>query len=227
MNMKIQNQIRSILGVRAGAVVAIACAGVWLAGCTTTAYKQGDRAADAARTTAMQVQTERQALEAAQATLNNLIDKPAADLKPQLLSFSTALETLAAAAKKAEIRGDQLMRGNAAFMAAWEKQLTTITDAKVRSRSEERKSGVSNRFDAAHNRFLKSQDTLRPLISYLEDLRKALSADLTPGGVEAVKGLATNANSTATKVQSDLADAITQLNALSASMSSAQAPNPS
>jgi hypothetical protein len=226
MNVKTQNQIKSIVRVQAVAVAAIAFAGGWLAGCSTTVYKQGDRAADAAWTTAMQVQTESQALAAAQATLSILVEKPAADLKPQFLSFSSAIETLVAAAKKAEVSGNHLVRSNAAFTAAWEKQLMTITNAEVRSRSEARKTEVSGRFDAAHKRYLQAQDTLRPLIGYLQDLRKALNTDLTPGGVEAVKGLATNANTTANKVQADLAQAIAELKALSASMSSAEGPAP-
>ena len=226
MNMKTQNPIRSVVRVQTVAVLAIALAGAWLAGCSTTVYKQGDRAADAAWMTAMQVQTESQALAGAQATLNNLVEKPAADLKPQFLSFSAALDTLVAAAKKAEVSGDRLVRSNAAFMAAWEKQLTTITNAEVRSRSEARKTEVSGRFDVAHKQYLQAQGTLRPLIGYLQDLRKTLSTDLTPGGLEAVKGLAANANTTVSKAQADLVQAIAELKALSASTSSARGPAP-
>ncbi len=213
-----------------GRIVATAATGLavaWLVGCNTTVYKQGDRTADAAWAAAMQVQTECQALAAVQATLNGLVDKPAADLRPQFMSFSSSLDVLVSAAKRAEVSGEHLVRSNANFVAAWDKQLTTITNAEVRSTSEARKTEVSKQFDAAHKHFLEAQDALRPLVSYLQDIRKALSADLTPGGVAAVKELAGNANTTTGKVQTDLAQAMADLKALSAAMSSTRAPGAS
>ncbi len=223
-NIDTQKQIRSGASAQVLVAAVIALAGAWLVGCSTTVYRQGDRTADAAWAAAMQVQTESQALAGAQATLNNLVDKPAADLKPQFLSFSSSVDVLVAAAKQTELSGSHLVRSNAAFIAAWDKQLTTITNAEVRSRSEARKTEVANQFDAAHKRYLQAQEALRPLMGYLQDVRKALSTDLTPGGLEAVKELVGNFNTTTSKLQADLAQAVADLKALSAAMSSTRGP---
>jgi len=59
------------------------------------------------------------------------------------------------------------------------------------------------------------------LVDYLQDIRKALSADLTVGGVDAMKPLVSNANTNANSVQTALAQAKTDLNSLSTQMSSA------
>jgi len=62
------------------------------------------------------------------------------------------------------------------------------------------------------------------LIDYLQDIRRALSTDLNTSGVEAVKPLVGNANTTATKVQAALTQASASLTSLSAQMSSARGP---
>jgi len=222
--MNTQKQMRSGAWGQVRITAALALAGAWLAGCSTTAYKQGDRAADSAQAAAMQAQTETQALAGTMATLNNLVDKPAADLKLQFQSFNSALETLATAAKRSGVAGDHLMRSNTAFLTAWEKQLTTITNADVRSRSEARRTEVIKQFDAANNRYVEAQDALRSLVDYLQDIRRALSTDLTANGIEAVKSLVSNANTTTSKVQTALAQANTDLTALSTQMSSARGP---
>jgi hypothetical protein len=205
-------------------IAAIALAGAWLAGCSTTVYKRGDRTADAAQAAAIQVQTESQALAGTLATLNNLVEKPGPDLKPPFQSFSAALDDLAAALKRGDVARNHLVRSNAVFLAAWDKQLTSITNTEVRSRSEARKTEVSNQFEATNSRYVQAQDALRSLIGFLEDIRKALSTDLTPGGTEAVKGLVGDANTTTTKVQAHLAQAMADLKALSTAMSSTGGP---
>jgi len=205
-------------------LAALALGGVWLAGCSTTVYKQGDRAADSAQAAAIQAQTESQALAGTMATLNNLVDKPAPDLRLPFQSFSASMEGLVATLKQGGVCGDHLVRSNAIFLASWSKDLTTITNADVRSRSEARRTEVSKQIDAATARYKQAQDALRSLVDYLQDIRRALSTDLTQGGVEAVKPLVGNANATTSKVQDALTQASTALTSLSTQMSSARPP---
>lgn len=207
-------------------LAALALAGAWLGGCSTTVYKQGDRAADSAQAAAMQAQTESQALAGTLATLSNLVDKPAPDLRLPFQSFSAALDGLAAALKQGGTRGEQLVRSNALFLASWSKDLTAITNADVRSSSEARRTEVSKQIDAATAHYKQAQDALRSLVDYLQDIRRALSTDLTQNGVGAVKPLVSNASTTASKVQDALTQANTDLTALSAQMSSARGPTP-
>jgi hypothetical protein len=223
-NMNTNKATRSGLRVQVLMGAALALAGCWLAGCSTTVYKPGDRAADDAQMAAVAVQTESQSLTGTMSTLNDLVDKPGADLKPQFQSFSAALDSLVAARKRGEAARDHLVRSSAAFFAGWDKQLTTITNTDIRSRSEARKADVSKQCDAANTHCVEAQDGLRSLIGYLQDIRRALSTDLTRNGVQAVKNLVSNANTTADKVQAALAQADTDLKALGAQMSSGRGP---
>jgi hypothetical protein len=131
------------------------------------------------------------------------------------------LDGLTTALKQGGVRGDQLVRSNAVFLASWSKDLTTITNADVRSSSEARRTEVSKQIDAATAHYKQAQDALRSVVNYLQDIRRALSTDLTRNGVEAVKPLVSNANATTSKVQEALTQANTDLTALSAQMSSA------
>jgi hypothetical protein len=60
-------------------------------------------------------------------------------------------------------------------------------------------------------RYLEAQGVVRPLLSYFTDIRKALSVDLTPAGLESVKGIVDNAERNARKVQTALANLTEQL----------------
>ena len=220
MNRRKQTRSTVWMGVLAAGALALGM--IWLAGCSTTVYKQGDQAAGSAEAAALAVQTESQTLAGTMTTLSNLVEKPAADLKPQFHDFSAGLDNLVAAVKRAEAARTQFARSNAAFLAAWTRQLTNITNAQVRSSSETRKAEVSKQVDAASARCEQTQSALRSLVNYLQDIRKALSIDLTPAGIESAKPLVSNANTTASKVQTDLAQTVTDLKALSAQMSSAK-----
>ena len=223
MNTQERKKSRVLTTVWPAAALALAC--VWLAGCHTTAYQQGDRVAGSSRTAAQEVQTQSQTLEATLATLSDLVDKPNADLKPQFQSFSSALDRLTTAAGQGRVVGSHLVRSNTAYLAAWNKQLTTITNADVRSRSEARKTEVSNQFNAAHNQYTQAQAALWSQVEYLQDIRRALSTDLTAGGLEAVKPLVRTASDNASNVQTALTQARTNLTALSTAMSSAGGPS--
>ena len=157
--------------------------------------------------------------------LNDLVDKPATDLKPQFQSFSTALDQLVAATRQGGAAGSRLERSNTVYLAAWSKQLTTITNADVRSRSEARKAEVNKQYDATHNQYAQAQGSLWSLVEYLQDIRKALSTDLTAGGLEAAKPLVRTARTDAGKVQTALTQARTNLMALGAAMSSTGGPS--
>jgi hypothetical protein len=217
-----QKQPRASTRVLLAAALVLAVVG--LAGCRTAVYQQGDRAADSSRTAALEVQTQSQTLEAAMATLNNLVCQPATDLKPQFHSFSAAMDRLVAAAGRGGVTGSHLVRSNSAYFAAWNNQLTTITNAEVRSRNEARRTEVSNQFNAVHQQYAQAQGDLWSLVDYLQDIRRALSTDLTAGGVEAVKPLVSTASANASKVQSGLTQSRANLSALSTAMSSAGGP---
>jgi hypothetical protein len=194
-------------------------------GCATKGYEKSETAATSLHTAAGEVQAESRALNATLNSLNDLINKPPTDLKLQYKAYSTNLDQLIAAARRNDGVLRRVGQKNAAYFESWDKDLATMNYEAVRNRSQERKSEVTANFDSVYRRYQEAQTTIHPLLEYFEDIRKALSTDLTVGGLEAMKPTVANVNENAAKVQTALARLADDLAASGAKMSSVAAQN--
>jgi len=103
--------------------VAAAC----LAGCHTTGYKQS-AAAWNSQTASAEVQAESRELEATLASLNELVNQPAADARPQFVKFSVALDQLASSARRSGSGVRRMWQKRLAYFAIWDKEIAAIGD---------------------------------------------------------------------------------------------------
>jgi hypothetical protein len=183
-----------------------------VSGCALmTSHPPNDTAAMSARRAAAEVQDEQRALDLAMTTLTDLVNQPGADLRIPYHQFSIALDRLVTAANRTDLTGKTMAQKNAAYLRTWDKQLEGVTFDKVREVSANRRTEVSNRFDSINQRYADSQTAVQPVIAYLLDIRRALSADLTEGGLTAIKPIAENAHTNAAKLQTALAALTDQL----------------
>jgi len=203
-------------------LVALLCG----AGCQSTGYRKSDVAGKSLREAAGEVHAESRAIEVTLQALNDLVNKPAADLRPQFQRYSTALNRLVSAAERTEKTRKEIELKNAAYFAAWDQQAASIHYGIIREQSENRKAEVTNRFYSLNSRYEEAQSVVRPLINYFNDIRTALSVDLTSGGLESVKSIVSNADQNSRKVQMALAHLAEDLRASGTSMSSLAIRNP-
>ena len=198
-----------------------------LAGCVSNGYQMGDVAALSMQKAATEVQVEGQAIDHTAATLKELMAETNGDLRPPFIRFSKSLDRLIATAQNTATTGTRMQEKNAAYIQAWDQQLQTIDYQHIHDLSEARKTEVTNRVEAVNRRYQESQAAVQPLISYLLDIRKALSTDLTLGGIESLRGIVQNANDNVLKVQTALAALTAELTNSSARMASvaSQAPD--
>jgi len=166
------------------------------------------------------VREESRRLDAATGMLNDLVNCATGDLRPPYQRFGAALDGLASAAERARKYTSILAQKNAAYFEAWNQQLVTINDQDLRKRSEARKTEVSDQCENAGRDYQEAQDALSPVVEYLQDIHSTLSTDLTLTGLESAKPAAKTAGERATAVQTKLAKLATDLDALSARMSS-------
>ncbi|HLH53950.1 MAG TPA: DUF2959 family protein [Verrucomicrobiae bacterium] len=189
-------------------------------GCTTTGYQKGDSAAQGMQRAAAEVQAEGRAMDQTVQSLQALISSENGDLRAPFKRYCRSLDYLVRAAQRTENTGRNMDEKNQAYLQAWDQQLQTIDYQHIRDLSEARRSEVTNHLEAIRLRYTQSQEAIRPLIVYFEDIRRALSADLTEGGLESLRGIAQNANDNVAKVQTAL-DALTaELTKSSAHLSS-------
>src|SRR5258708_10859738 len=87
-----------------GAVRVFICvlALVGFSGCASANYQKADDASDSLRKTAIQINAENRAIDVTLASLDNLVNRPAPDLKPQFKDFSKSVDRLAASATRSE-----------------------------------------------------------------------------------------------------------------------------
>jgi hypothetical protein len=189
-------------------------------GCQSNGYRKGDAAARSVQMAAAEVQAESRAIDAAMETLKDLVNNPGADLKPQFLRFQGALDRLeetAARTERSRVRAEARSR---AYFNSWEREMDEIKFGAVREQSESRHAAVTNQFHTVNTRYQEAQAVVQPLISYLNDIRAALSVDLTAAGLESVKSIVSNADQNARKVQVALGRLSEELSASSAALSS-------
>lgn len=177
---------------------------LWTCGCHSNGYRKGDAAGRTLRQAAEEVRAESRAIDATVEALDDLVKKPAVDLKPQFSRFDAALDRLVAAANRTEKTRERMEQKNARYFAAWDEKLDGINYGIVREHSESRLAEVTNRFNSINSRYLEAQGVVRPLIKYFTDIRTALSVDLTRAGLDSVSSIAANAEENSRKVQTAL-----------------------
>jgi hypothetical protein len=183
----------------------IAITAMLLAGCTTAGYRKGDAAALTIQSAAAEVQSERQALDLTMTALKTLVNEPDADLKRSFRHFSSSLDRLIACAHDTDKTGKRMAQRDADYLQAWDKQLGAMEFEHIRDLSQDRLNTVSEHLAKLCQRYHENQSVVQPLISYLTDIRRALSNDLTPAGLESAKPVVENADQSAIKVQTALA----------------------
>jgi hypothetical protein len=194
-------------------------------GCVSRAYQKSDATAASLQDASREVQMENRALEVTLNSLNDLANKPPADLKLQYEGFSNNLHHLANSARKNETMLGRVATKSAAYFASWDKAIQAMSYDAVRNRSQARKEDVRANFDSVYGRYQETQTAVGPLLNYFADIHKALGADLTPEGLAAMKPSISNVNTNAAKLQGALSKLSDELGAFGDRMSSAVIQN--
>lgn len=198
MNMKLAKSTMFVAAAGVLPVLLVLCA------CSTAGYRKSDAVALSMKSAAAEVQAEGQQLEQSMGYLKKLMEEPEGDLKITFRQYSSALDLLKSSARRTEATGKRMAKRGAAYFNSWNKQLETIDYEHVREISATRRTEVTNRFAVIDQRYRESQAAVEPLITYLQDIRTALDSDLTTGGINALKSVAQNAETSADKVRTAL-----------------------
>jgi hypothetical protein len=182
-----------------------------LCGCATTGYHR----ASETRSVILNVRAEtaklQHQLEATSSALQTLTGSEAAALRPLYDNFSAAVSTLDTQASRLPGRGRAVQESGDAYLKQWQKELTDYKSSEVRSVSTDRRSAVTDSFRRVNEQFRSSEDSLRPLLSDLKDLRRYLSTDLTAAGINSARELVGRIYSQATNAQQNLQSLLAEL----------------
>lgn len=115
--------------------------------------------------------------------LNSVLNHPSPDLRRQFDSYAESIEKLNAAEKRLRERAEAFDRQSREYLIEWDRQAATITNESLRTSSAERKQAVTERLDSLRDQLARARDGLAPFVHQLNEMKTALSVDLTAAGV--------------------------------------------
>ena len=152
-------------------------------------------------------------------TLNDLVNNPQPDLRPQFKKFSAAVgktDSLTTSIRDADAN---LQARSAVYFDNWDKELATIQNEDIRASGQARKLEVLTQCNSVRNACLTTQTECTPLLSDLDDVHRFLNSDLTAAGLTAIKEATARVNRTAAPVQDSVNKLVADMRALSTAMS--------
>lgn len=165
-----------------------------LAGCASHNYDQGTATAAGLQASADKIAAADGQLDATLAALNDLVNNPQPDLRPQYNKFSDNVDDLGTLAKHVADSVATMRKNGKAFFAAWNEQLATIQNEDIRNLSAARQQEVSAEFLNVKRSYAQAEIAFKPFMADLRDLQKYLGTDLTPAGVAAMQNATVKAN---------------------------------
>lgn len=141
------------------------------------------------------------------------------DLKPAFHAFSDDLDALRKREKAVRSEREGMEADSDAYIAQWQSEGAQYSNDDLRKSSIDRQAAVKQRFKEVTKAYRVLEDQFKPFITTLTELQGSLANDLTPSAVDAIKPVAATAVSDGEKVQAQIDDVITQLDAMIAGLS--------
>ena len=189
------------------------------AGCASTSYEKAGSASTTLQKTAQDIDQGTKKIDAVMASLSGLVNHSGPDLKKQFKKFNSELDDLQALARDVSEETAAMQNERAAYFQQWDEDLARIENEEIRNRSTERKIAVAARFETVRANYAQVKTAFNPFLSDLEDIRRALSADLTADGLASVKDVVSKANQDAQPLREAFGKLSAEFKALGVSLS--------
>ena len=187
---------------------AVAALGAVLAtGCSSIGYNKQNLTAENVQSTGNLITDLQGKLDTTLTSLNNLVNQPQADLRPQYKTFASNVAAVQSAAKKLAAARSDIAAKEKEYFAQWDQEIAQIQNADIKAISQSRRDEVAKNLASLKTSYAQTDMAFKPFLADLQDVQKYLSVDLTAGGLAAIKGPVTQANQDA----GPLKDSLTQL----------------
>ncbi len=127
-------------------------------------------------------------------------------------TFSDAMAGLEAQVAKLRERGTATKARAKEHWAAWQTELTTMQNVKLREKAQSRYSATQKEFQKIQERVDAAKEVFAPLMADLKDVDTYLKADLSKEAVDSLSGTIWNMGRAAQKVDARLLDLNEQIN---------------
>lgn len=208
--MKITSLMKSQTARSGIALLALLAAGNMRAG-------QQELAAAIGETRGEVMQT-RDQLQATVDTIDALTKQKSGDMRPAYDKFVAARAKTQTAADITRNRADKMSSEAGTHFSTWQKEIDGIANASVKKKAQRRLESVQRSYNKVLAQLKEAAGRFRPLLSDLTDIEKALSNDLTPGGVKSVRSSVNDARWNLKSARSATYDALNELASMEKSL---------
>lgn len=159
-------------------------------------------------------------LKATLAALNALTKQSKGDLRPAYHTYCSEVAGTEAAAGWTKLRVQWMASDGRKYFRDWQSTVNSIANESLRKKSQKRLDAVRVSYDKVEASLQQAGVRFKPFLSDLADIQKALAADVTAGGVKAIKSTVKSANWNHQYVDSAIKSALKEMDKMQKALSS-------
>ena len=159
-------------------------------------------------------------LKATLSALNALTAQKKGDLRPAYNAYCSEVGRTESAAGWTRTRVQWMASDGRQYFQNWQKTVDGISNPSLRKKAQKRLDAVNESYGKVEKSLQKAGDKFKPFLSDLGDIQKALAADVTAGGVKAIKSTVSSANWNLQSVDRVIKSAIKDMDKMQKALSS-------
>jgi hypothetical protein len=159
-------------------------------------------------------------LKATLSALNALTKQSKGDLHPAYNAFTSEVAKTETAAGWTRTRVQWMGSDGRRYFQDWQTTVNGIANESLRKKAQKRLNSVKGSYDKVEASLQQARDKFQPFLSDLADIQKTLAADVTPGGVKAIRSTVRSANWNHQSVNSAINSALKEMNKMEKALSS-------
>lgn len=133
--------------------------------------------------------------------------------------YTSAVTKVRAAGDRAREKGADMRARQRQYVDNWEREMAATSNPELKAGAAQRRDAVRGDFGRVMLAAQAVTDSYRPYVSHLEDIRRALSNDLTPAGLAPAKPVIAKAKQEGQALLQNIDGLIAQLDAMAGNMS--------
>jgi hypothetical protein len=126
--------------------------------------------------------------------LNALTQQTKGDLRPAYKTYCAEVTNTYSAAAWTATRVQWMGSDGRKYFQDWQTTVSGIANESLRKKAQKRLDTVKKSYDKIEASLQQAGEKFKPFLSDLSDIQKALSTDVTAGGVKALRGTVRSAN---------------------------------
>jgi hypothetical protein len=162
----------------------------FIGGCATTGMDRSVKTSSSIKEVDIEIRKMNVQIDVTAASLEALLRSDKSDLKKPFNKYADELEKLEHEGKKVSKRLDEMKTHSKEYFAEWEKQGDKFTNAEIRNLSDQRRSRLAETYAQVPAAGLGIKGAYNEYLTELKEIRKYLSNDLTPQGIEGITPIA-------------------------------------